>query len=177
MQAITQIGDEILRKTAQLVPDAMFGTKELQNIVDTMTQILDTHQDGIALAAPQISIPYRIFVIRYDRLTTSLTNNDTNLKSSTGVFINPEMVRTSRKSQEIEEGCLSIHGIYGKVYRMNRATVCAYTVDGIKFRRDGGGILAQAFQHEIDHLNGILFVDYTDDLYKINDNDTIVNDE
>ncbi len=173
MKTIVQVGDAVLRKTAPLVPDSMFGTNELKEIVDTMVQILDTQLDGVALAAPQISISYRIFVVRYDRLTTPLIDNDTKIKPSIGVFINPKIVRASRKSEELEEGCLSVRGVYGKVHRLNRATVRAYTIDGVAFQRDGGGILAQAFQHEIEHLDGILFIDHTDDLYRINNDDDI----
>ncbi len=171
MNKIIQVGDEVLRKTAQIVPDTVFGTKKLKDIVDTMTEVLDTQPDGIALAAPQISILYRIFIVRYDRLITPLTSDGAELKPSIGIFINPKIVRTSRKSEEMEEGCLSVRGIYGKVQRLNRATVRAHTVDGTAFQRDGGGILAQVFQHEIDHLDGILFIDHTNDLYRVSDDD------
>ncbi len=177
MDVITQVGDEVLRKIAKEVPQTMFGTKELKNILDKMISILDTQDDGIALAAPQISISYRIFVVRYDRLLTPLDTNDEKLKPSVGIFINPKIIRTSHKSEEMEEGCLSVRDIYGKVYRLNRATVRAYTVDGVVFQRDGGGILAQAFQHEVDHLDGILFIDYTNDLYRISRDDDATHNE
>jgi len=177
MDTIIQIGDEVLRKIAKPVPETMFGTKELKDIVHNMLSILNAQIDGVALAAPQISISYRIFVVRYDRLLTPLNTDDTESEPSAGIFINPKIIRTARKLEEMEEGCLSVRDIYGKVRRLNRATVQAYTVDGVVFQRDGGGILAQAFQHEVDHLDGILFVDHTDDLYRVSHDDDITHDK
>ncbi len=177
MNSITQVGDEVLRKIAKPVPQTMFGTKELRDIVDNMLYVLDTQPDGVALAAPQISISYRIFVVRYDRLITPPIDDDTAPTPSIGIFINPKIIRTARKSEGMEEGCLSVRDIYGIVRRLNRATVQAYTVEGEVFVRNGGGILAQAFQHEVDHLNGILFIDHTDNLYRINHDDDVTHHE
>jgi peptide deformylase len=74
-------------------------------------------------------------------------------------FINPEIVKISRKKHLLEEGCLSVRWLYGKVERAEKASVIALNEDGKKFRADASGLLAQIFQHEIDHLNGILFID------------------
>lgn len=175
MNTLVQVGDDVLRKIAKPVPETMFGTKELKDIVDNMLSVLDVQPDGVALAAPQISISYRIFVVRYDRLITPMIDDDTVPDPSIGVCINPKIIRTARKHEEMEEGCLSVRDIYGKVRRLNRATVQAYTVDGTVFQRDGGGILAQVFQHEVDHLNGILFIDRTDELYRINHDDNTIH--
>jgi peptide deformylase len=89
-----------------------------------------------------------------------------------GVFVNPEFVRKARKKAEVDEGCLSVRGTYGKTFRAERATVRALDEHGKKFERGGGGILAQAFQHEIDHLDGVLFIDHATHLVDAETDDT-----
>ena len=83
-----------------------------------------------------------------------------------GVFINPRFVKSSKRQADMQEGCLSVKGIYGTTLRHERATVTAQNVKGEWFTRGAGGILAQAFQHETDHLDGILFIDHAIDLYE-----------
>jgi peptide deformylase len=142
-----------------------------------MTLALDAQQDGVALAAPQIGISYRIFIVRYDRLGPTVKGIQ--LPADLGVYINPEFTKSSRRRHEIEEGCLSVRGLYGKTCRHERASVKAYDESGKSFERGGGGILAQIFQHETDHLNGILFIDHAIDIYDIREDasgDTSEND-
>ena len=74
-------------------------------------------------------------------------------------FINPELLKISKGKHWVEEGCLSVRYLYGKVERATKATIRAYGEDGKMFTRGGSGILAQIFQHEIDHLEGVLFTD------------------
>jgi peptide deformylase len=156
MNEIVQVGDPVLRQVAQEVPDTMFGTPELAAIIDGMAQTLEAQTDGVALAAPQVGISYRIFIVRYDRMLPETEKRPADL----GVFINPEFVNSSRRREVMEEGCLSVRGTYGRTYRHERVTVRARRTDGTYFERGGGGMLAQAFQHETDHLDGILFIDY-----------------
>ncbi|HRH55739.1 MAG TPA: peptide deformylase [Candidatus Paceibacterota bacterium] len=165
MSSIVQDGDPVLHKISAPVPEELFGSKELSGIVADMVESLDAQPDGVALAAPQIGIPYRIFVVRYDRIVAP---EDPPLPADVGVYINPEFLRSSKRRVEMDEGCLSVRGIYGKTKRYNRATVRARTEDGSYFERGGGGILAQIFQHETDHLNGILFIDHATDLVEVN---------
>lgn len=157
MTEIVQEPHPVLRGIASEVREDQFNTPELKKIVDDMIQTLDTALDGVALAAPQIGIPLRIFVVRYDRLHPAPEGSP--VPPEVGVYINPEFIRASRRREVMDEGCLSVRGKYGKTYRHERATVQARTVDGSHFERGGGGILAQVFQHETDHLNGILFID------------------
>lgn len=164
---IVQEGDPVLRRTADPVPEEDFGTPELAAVVDRMLEALDKEQDGVALAAPQIGIPLRIFVVRYDRMRAAQSTDDETSVAEQGVFINPEITRSSRRVVEVDEGCLSVRRIYGKTLRHERATVRARLPDGTRFERGGGGILAQAFQHEIDHLDGMLFIDHATDLVTI----------
>lgn len=159
-----QDGDEVLRQVAVPVPEELFGTEELARMITDMEGALDVQADGVALAAPQIGLSYRIFLVRYDRMAP---RTEEERPKDLGVFINPEFVKTSRRTDVMEEGCLSVRGVYGKTLRHERATVRARTMDGGTFMRGGGGILAQAFQHEIDHLDGILFIDHAIELREV----------
>lgn len=153
----------MLRQIAEPVPDTMFGTPELTQILRDMEEALDAQPDGVALAAPQIAVPYRIFIVRYDRMRAG-PEEHADAAPERGIFVNPEFVNSSRKREEMSEGCLSVRGLYGHTLRHERATVRAQDEHGRWFERGGGGILAQAFQHEIDHLDGILFIDHAVDV-------------
>ena len=163
--------NELLRQESIDVPAELFGTPELKQIIQDMVDTLDTQSDGVALAAPQIGILYRIFIVRYDRtlppppksgsdVSETKTAQTPEAKADIGVFINPQFIKSSRRREEMDEGCLSVRGIYGTTYRHDRATVRAQTETGQFFERGGGGLLAQIFQHETDHLEGILFIDH-----------------
>ena len=173
MKAIVQEGAEILRSVANPVPKELFGTPELAKMLKDMETALDKELDGVALAAPQISIPYRIFIVRKDRTVPQPERAPGDprvqgVEPIVDVYINPEIVKTSRKRARADEGCLSVRGIYGVTSRHERATVKAQTPDGKKFERGGGDLLAQIFEHEIDHLNGILFIDHAENLVEVN---------
>lgn len=166
MTAIVQNGDPVLRAIAPSVPEELFGTPALQDMIDRMAAALDAEKDGVAIAAPQVGISYRIFLIRYDRITPRPEGAPRG-PVELGVYINPQFVRSSRKREEMDEGCLSVRGIYGRTVRHVQATVEARTVDGSYFERGGGGVLAQAFQHESDHLDGVLFIDHAVSLSEV----------
>lgn len=180
MKEIVQDGAEILRATAKVVPEELFGTSELAQIITDMTEALDVELEGVALAAPQIAVPYRIFIVRKDRTVPPPVNQGSTLdQNSQGqtfvappaeieIYINPEIVKTSRKRAKMDEGCLSVRGVYGTTKRHERVTIRARAVDGSRFERGRGGIMAQIFEHEIDHLNGILFIDHAEHLIHIN---------
>jgi methionyl-tRNA formyltransferase len=155
---ILQDGDQRLRDTAQPLPAELFNTAELDKMVADMAEALDGQADGVAIAAPQIGLPWRIFLVRYDRVKPP-AEGEPEREAEIGVYINPSFVRTSKKRADMDEGCLSVRGKYGKVKRAERATVRAFDQHGAEFERGGGGLLAQIFQHEVDHLDGILFID------------------
>jgi peptide deformylase len=140
------------------MPAEEFGTPALQDLIDDMARTLDAEPDGVALAAPQVGVSKRLFIVRYDRLVSS--EEAAAMGTQLGVYINPEFIKSSRRQVEMDEGCLSVRGIYGKTIRHDRATLRAYDANGKKFERGGGGILAQVFQHETNHLDGILFTDH-----------------
>ncbi len=164
MRSILQDGDPVLRTVAQPIPPELFGTPELLSMLADMAEALDAEPDGVALAAPQVGLSYRIFIVRYDRMVREASEKK--LEPEVGIFINPEFVKTSRKREEMQEGCLSVRGIYGTTLRHERATVRAQDERGVWFTRGGGGILAQAYQHEIDHLDGMLFIDHAAEIHE-----------
>lgn len=146
-----------LRVHAEEIKQSEFGSKELKTIVLAMQKALAKENDGVALAAPQIGVSKRIFVV-------APTSYEENAKWKPLVFINPKVTKASKKTQEMQEGCLSVRWIYGKTNRHVSATVQAMDEDGNKFSFGASGLLAHIFQHEIDHLDGILFIDHGFDM-------------
>lgn len=178
MSPIVQNGDPVLRAIAEPVEEDQFKTPELRALLARMEAALDAERDGVALAAPQIGVPLRIFIVRYDRMQPPPADGSP-APAEVGVYINPEFVKSSRQREEMDEGCLSVRGTYGTTLRHVRATVRARREDGSRFERGAGGILAQAFQHEIDHLDGILFIDHALDTRPVpsRENDTEADTE
>jgi peptide deformylase len=118
----------------------------------TVRQMFDLmyEAEGVGLAANQVDLPYRLFVINL--------KSDPEAKDEEYAFINP--VITDRKGTvEAQEGCLSLPGLYGDVRRSERVTLNAYDLSGQELTLDLDGLFARAVQHEIDHLDGILFID------------------
>lgn len=113
---------------------------------DTMTEA-----DGIGLAAPQVGVSRRFFVV------------DTRKNGERMAFINPEILETSQEQGLCEEGCLSIPGMYADIMRPLEITVHAQDLTGKAFVIHASGMLARVIQHENDHLNGVLFVDRMDE--------------
>ena len=136
--------DERLRTVCQPVAEI---NDEIRKIVDDMFETM-YKEEGIGLAAPQVNIQQRIITIDLD------SENSNQI-----VLINPEILE-SRGETGIEEGCLSIPGFRGLVPRKEKVTVKALNRDGNEFTLEADGLLAICIQHEIDHLNGVLFVDY-----------------
>ncbi len=136
-------------------------TKDTERIVhDMITATLDwednrKHEVGVALAAPQIDTLLRIVVIRED-FEDKKNRNFT-------IFINPEITKYEGEILEDYEGCLSIKDIYGKVPRYSRVRVKALDIHGKEFRFTAEGFLARVVQHEIDHTNGLVFIDHIKD--------------
>ncbi len=164
MKPIVQQEAPVLRQMAKPVPEALFGTDDLARIIADMAETLDAEPDGVAIAATQIGTAYRIFIVRTDRTLPPPPDGAPAHAPHNDVYINPEIVKTSRRRQQADEGCLSVRGIYGTTDRHERVTVKAKREDGSTFTRGGGGLLAQIFEHEIDHLNGVLFIDHATDL-------------
>ena len=143
--AIRQIrlsNDEILRKTSREVEEVNDKIRELlQDMLETMHRY-----NGVGLAAPQVGVLKRVIVI-------DLYDGSEPLQ-----LVNPKIVKAKWK-QEVEEGCLSFPNEYAKLIRPREVVVEALNEKGEKVKIVGKDLLAQALAHEIDHLNGILFVD------------------
>ena len=146
--------DEVLKKKAETVTDF---NEEIRQIVNDMFETM-YKRGGVGLAANQVGILKRIVII-------DLHSGKENQGKEQIVLINPEIV--TLEGEEIkEEGCLSLPGLYKKVKRAAYAKVKAQNLDGEEFTIEGEGLLARAFQHEIDHLNGIVFIDRLSPLQK-----------
>ncbi len=158
MSTIVQEPNAVLRKQAAPVPVTEIKTKKIQSVIEAMKTALANEDDGVAIAAPQIGEPLRLFVVSKKVIKDGVED---------AVFINPELVRVSKQKKFVHEGCLSVRWKYGLVKRALTATVRAYNAEGNQFQMSGRGLLAQIFQHEIDHLNGILFIDTAKDIEDI----------
>lgn len=168
MVIIVQNGNKTLRKIAKEVPVKDITKPKIQKIIKDMQEALDSQYDGVAIAAPQIDVSLRIFVVSgkiFDEdFVRGKQNNTHDKKHNDLVFINPILTKTSKDKKLMPEGCLSVRPLYGNVRRATRATVEAYDEKGKKVIMNGTGLLAHIFQHETDHLDGVLFIDKAKDL-------------
>jgi peptide deformylase len=171
MKDIVQVGHEVLRTRASEVSLSDIGTERMNAIISDMKKALDAEPDGAALAAPQIGVPLRMFIIS-ERVFGPESEHEDAGKDPHFVFINPVITKHSRKKSVMDEGCLSVRGRYGTVKRYTHATVEAYDENGKRFVRGAGGLLAQAFQHETDHLDGTLFIDHAVETWEVDPNRT-----
>ena len=146
LRQIGEYGDPILEKQCKPVAEMTERTKEL---IDDMFETMYA-DEGIGLAAPQINVFKRIVVI--DVVNERKPEDQL-------VLINPEFI-SKEGTTGIDEGCLSVPGLRGKVERAEKVTVKAQNLNGEFFEINADGLLAICLQHEIDHLNGKLFIDY-----------------
>lgn len=161
---VKQVNDPILRQIAKAIPLKDLSAPWLEKIIRGMSATLAGCVDGVALAAPQIGELWRLFIVG----ERAFPKRDS-AKPWSGdlVFINPVITRQSRRKVDLTEGCLSVRHRYGTTRRHERVSVEAYDQFGRKFVRHASGLLAQVFQHEIEHLDGILFIDQARDLHDV----------
>ena len=146
IRPILKYGDGILLEPARRV-DVI--TPDIEQLIDDMVETMYA-APGVGLAAPQVGVPLRIFVI-----DLSLGRDPAGLI----VMVNPEFV--SREGMQLEEeGCLSLPSFNATVVRPMRAVVKGLDRAGQEYQREGSELLARAFQHEMDHLDGKLFIDH-----------------
>jgi peptide deformylase len=146
IRPLVKYGAAALHRPSQRV-DAI--TPEIQTLIDDMIETMYA-APGVGLAAPQVNVPLRLFVV-----DISVGRNAADLM----VFVNPEFVERDGMQLE-EEGCLSVPGFTATVARPARAVVRGQDRAGVDRTVEGTGLLARAFQHEMDHLDGRLFVDH-----------------
>lgn len=155
IRSIREIGDDLLRKKSRKVE--VIDEKVLQ-LIDDMYETLKQTDDGVGIAAPQVGVLKRVVIV------------DLSEEDGPGPYklINPVIVKQSGE-QICREGCLSVPGKLGDVVRPKKVTVEALNEKGEKIVIKAEDILAVVLSHEIDHLNGILFVDRADELFDITD--------
>ena len=139
---IRVLGDPVLRKPTKPVTEV---TDELRKLIADMFETMYA-AEGIGLAAPQVGRLERLAVVDVD--------------GAKFVLINPKIVSSEGENEKAEEGCLSIPDIYGDVERPFTVTISALDENGTEYEATGSELLGRCFQHEIDHLDGKLFIDY-----------------
>ncbi len=157
-----------LHSIAEEVPVDTITSPRIKKILTDMRAALKTYNvdgfNGVAIAAPQIGVSLRIFLV-HD------TSNEQKSEHSIPdlVAINPRIVKISKRTHIVGEGCLSVGENYGAVKRSTHATLRAFDEHGKEYERGASGLLAQIFQHEVDHLDGILFVDRAEKVWHKDD--------
>lgn len=168
--------NKVLRKKAALLPLQEIKSARIQKLITHMKETLKSTPDGVGLAAPQIRESIQIFIVseeaeEIDRRERAKKNNELievgekkdkpNEKREWKyfVFINPLVKKVSKLKLEGPEGCLSVPGKFGSIYRHEKITVEAYDENGKKFMRGASRFLARVIQHELNHLEGTLFID------------------
>lgn len=164
---ILQKGNSILRQIAKEIPAEQISSPKTKKLLDKMIKTLLEHDNGVALAAPQIGESVRMFIVRENVLALMEEESTDQPNEKILVFINPRITKKSKKQNVVDEGCLSVDGVYGKIKRHEKVTIEAYNENATKFNRGTSGFFAQIIQHEVDHLNGLLFIDNANDIEKI----------
>jgi len=141
IRPIREFGDPVLRTPAD--PVRSFD-RELALLVRDLEETVD-HPGRAGLAAPQIGVSLRVFSYNVD--------------GGIGHLVNPVIVSLSEETQDDDEGCLSVPGLYAPTVRAMHAVVEGFDVDGKPLRLEGSGLMARCLQHEVDHLEGKLFLD------------------
>ena len=157
VREIVTLPHPVLRRKARKVSD--FGA-DLQKLVDDM---IDTMREapGVGLAAPQVNVPLRVIVVEFG------DEENEEVPARLYVMVNPEITRKSREQITGVEACLSIPDVAGDVDRPLTVTVKGQNRRGQSLKIKARGWLARIFQHEVDHLNGVLFVDHAERVWKI----------
>jgi peptide deformylase len=160
---VIQPDNPTLRKKAHKITS--FHDKKLQKLIDNMVETMH-EQKGVGLAAPQVAKSIRLIVVHLPGETEEDREEYGEGAGETYIVFNPKIIKESREKAMGVEGCLSLPGILGEVERHKMVVVTGQDRDGKKFRIKAKDFLARVFQHEIDHLDGILFIDLTDNIWQ-----------
>lgn len=153
--------EKFLRQETPELDFSKFSKKELNELIQEMKKIM-IEANGVGLSANQIGLNLKFFVAQIPKGYEGNTDN------KFYAIFNPEIFKYSNEEIEIEEACLSVPNLYGIVKRSKKITIIGNDKNGKKLKIKAWGLLAIIFQHEIDHLNGILFIDKAQDIQKIN---------
>ncbi|QQG37509.1 MAG: peptide deformylase [Candidatus Kaiserbacteria bacterium] len=164
-----------LRKKAAAIARAEIESPTIKKLIEEMKKLLAKEEYGVALAAPQVGEAIRLFIVSGRALARGSRNAPDEIggdveKPETPplpdqVYINPEILKISRTKRLKHEGCLSVRGKWGEVMRAEKATIRAYDEHNRAFTRGASDFLAHIFQHEMDHLEGILYIDKAAKIY------------
>ena len=146
-----------LRQKAEEIPIAEIRSKHIQSLIKEMRALLAKEEFGVALARDSRNAP--------DETHEATPRGSEPPPLPDQVYINPVLTKVSREKKQKHEGCLSIRGKWGAVPRAEKATVRAHDEHGKAFTRGASGFLAHVFQHELDHLEGVLYTDKATKLY------------
>lgn len=173
MVKIIQKNNPLLRQVAKPLKLDDIASAKTQKTINSIKEALEKIPDGVGLCAPQIGISLRIFIVSHRAFEVDmdedgvLVKKEVITKQKDMVFINPKIIRISKKRHWITEGCMSVEYFYGNTYRADKVTISGYDECGNKFTHGASGLIAQIFQHEIDHLNGVLFIDHAKQIKEI----------
>ncbi len=165
LRTIIQPDNPVLRRKARRVTSF---DRRFQRLVDDMLETM-REANGIGLAAPQVGVSQRVFVVRLPDDSEEAREEFGADAGAQHVIVNPKLVRVSRVLEEGVEGCLSIPGFVGDVERAVAVTIKGQDRHGAALRIRADGWLARVFQHELDHLNGILYIDIATDVRPLED--------
>lgn len=166
IREIVKHPNDILRRKAQPVKTIDAGIRLL---LDDMVETMRT-APGVGLAGPQVNVPLRVIVIEYGDEPDEESNGEPAPKQLF-TLVNPEITRSSTETETATEGCLSIPGLVGDVERAKSVTVKALNKRGQPVKIKVTGWLARIFLHEIDHLNGVLFIDRAENIQALREED------
>jgi peptide deformylase len=155
-RTIVRMGHPVLRQVAEEVGAERFGTRTLRDLGRDLIRTM-FEDKGVGLAAPQIAVPLRV-------LAYYLPGEDDTDELPPRVLVNPKLELVGEPTELGWEGCLSLPDLRGMVPRYPSIRVSAFDVDGAPLRFEAGGFHARVIQHEVDHLDGILFIDRMRDL-------------
>lgn len=160
LRKIVTLPDPVLRRKAR--PVTKFD-KDLQTLIDDMVETM-REAPGVGLAAPQIGLSERLLVIEYYEREEDEENEEAPKK--VWAVLNPEIVKASEETVMGVEGCLSIPGLVGEVERHEQVQIKGLNRHGKPMKIKAKGWLARIFQHEIDHLNGVVFTDLATQIWQ-----------
>jgi peptide deformylase len=161
IREIVTTPDPVLRQRARKVRAV---TEDIQTLMDDMVETMRV-APGVGLAAPQVGISQRVIVVEYGEPSEDPEAPPKPAKLYK--VANPEIIRHSNDTEIANEGCLSIPGFIGEVERYSSVTVKGLNQNGDPFRLKAKGWLARIFQHEIDHLDGVLYIDHATQIWRL----------